>query len=100
MKNDLNDWIFLFKYVLKDKFQEYWLWQLIKEWITLIIMWWHELWIRKDEFHSSLDYKIKGLSNISAEKGEKYEKNLERRREFAHKRDILKTDKEHGMKFL
>jgi len=56
---------------------------------------WNSLWIRKDEFHSSLDidFEYLGTVGLKSKKGEKYMKDLEERRRIAHERDIERMDK-------
>ena len=53
---------------------------------------WHELWIREDVFHPSLDLDV-GIS-VSLSKADRYiyETNLVGRRKKAHERDLDKED--------
>ena len=51
------------------------------------VLWWHRLWIRKDEFHRSLDLDSLNLDGMSKQKKEEYLIDLNRRREIAHRRD-------------
>lgn len=59
-------------------------------WNKHILLWWHKLWIRKDEFHHSLD--MDGLAILEMDKRElkEYRADLVRRRQIAHERDLAK----------
>ncbi len=52
---------------------------------------WNRLWIRKDEFHSSLDLKSEVMLGMSQKRRDKYIKDLCRRRHIAHERDLNNT---------
>jgi len=54
--------------------------------------WWNRLWIRKDEFHSSLDSDFRIMSALSSEGRREYGKDLARRRWIAHERDLERDD--------
>jgi hypothetical protein len=49
---------------------------------------WNAAWIRKDEFHSSLDMDFWAMRDMNGKDKDKYLKNLMRRREIAHSRDL------------
>ena len=49
---------------------------------------WYKLWIRKDEFHKSLDMDIETMIGMSEKRKNKYLEDLTRRRQIAHLRDI------------
>lgn len=51
---------------------------------------WDKAWIREDEFHSSLDMDSKYLIavGITSKKGKAYMRDLDRRRQIAHERDL------------
>lgn len=51
-------------------------------------LWWHRLWIREDEFHSSLNMDIRLLDVLNAEDRRAYLADLVRRRDIAHRRDL------------
>ncbi|MBN1637336.1 MAG: hypothetical protein JW866_00085 [Ignavibacteriales bacterium] len=50
---------------------------------------WNKTWIRKDEFHSSLDMDGTAMSYMSEKEREKYIHDLVKRRNIAHERDLL-----------
>lgn len=52
---------------------------------------WAKLWIRRDEFHPSLDPHADYYMNLNQEKRDAYWNDLARRRETAHKRDLAVT---------
>jgi hypothetical protein len=51
-------------------------------------LWWDRLWVRKDEFHSSLDFNITAMLGMTISEREEYIKDLIRRRSIAHERDL------------
>jgi len=51
-------------------------------------LFWNRLWIRKDEFHKSLDFNPKAYSNMTTQEKREYNIDLGRRRTIAHKRDF------------
>lgn len=51
-------------------------------------MLWHRLWIRKDEFHHSLDMDTYAMMDMKADERKRYLTDLIRRRNSAHRRDI------------
>lgn len=53
-------------------------------------LWWCRLWVRKDEFHASLDTDTQILLSFKSDskKREDYMKDLVRRRNIAHLRDF------------
>jgi len=54
---------------------------------TKIILWWNRLWIRKDEFHKSLDMDFKLMRKISSEEKDAYIIDLVQRRQKAHDKE-------------
>ncbi len=56
-------------------------------WNRCLKLFWHELWIRKNEFHSSLRTDTDAMSVMSHEARDSYIKGLVMRRNAAHKRD-------------
>jgi hypothetical protein len=56
-------------------------------WNKRILLFWNRLWIRKDEFHSSLDFDIEAVSVMNEEERKDYFLDLNRRRTKAHKAD-------------
>jgi len=78
----------------------YWLvdsWYEIKSWREKFkrLIWnrgiklhWSRLWIRKDEFHNSLDMDVEAILNMNEKQREAYFKDLGKRRQIAHERDF------------
>jgi len=60
-------------------------------WHKHILCWWHSLWIRKDEFHYSLDLNLEAMEMMNLEERIAYEEDLARRRKIAHERSIKKN---------
>ena len=54
---------------------------------TKIRLWWNKLWIRKDEFHSSLNVDLAGVLDMNEKERDKYATDLIRRRNIAHERE-------------
>lgn len=50
--------------------------------------WWQRLWIRKDEFHPSLNMDVGVMYNMTENEKTEYLNDLVRRRNIAHERDI------------
>ena len=76
------------------------LWFKIKSWPgkTKRIVWnrgvklqWNRLWIRKDEFHSSLNMDVNAMLEMSQKQRDAYIKDLCKRRQIAHERDFAAT---------
>jgi len=63
-----------------------------KIWNCGIKLLWYKLWIRKDEFHKSLDLDINAMLVMNREQREKYYKEIENRRHIAHERDLERED--------
>jgi hypothetical protein len=57
-------------------------------WRTRIRLWWSRLWIRKNEFHSSLDSDNNAVMEMSMEQRHKYQADLYCRRKIAHQRSL------------
>jgi len=49
---------------------------------------WYKLWIRKNEFHKSLDIDPNALTEMTREEREEYMNDLVKRRNIAHERDL------------
>ena len=77
----LSHFLFVTCFKIKSwaKKSQYYLWN------ESIKPWWKRLWIRKDEFHSSLDTDY--LPGISQEEEDNYSKDVFRRRHLSHERD-------------
>lgn len=50
---------------------------------------WDRLWIRKDEFHNSLNMDANAMLGMSHKQRGAYTKDLYRRRRIAHERDLI-----------
>ncbi|OQA38740.1 MAG: hypothetical protein BWY51_00782 [Parcubacteria group bacterium ADurb.Bin316] len=59
-------------------------------WNKHILLWWHRLYIRKDEFHRSLNMDGAAMLEMNEKERKKYLADLVRRREIAHQRDLTK----------
>lgn len=57
-------------------------------WDAGIKLSWYRLWIRKNEFHKSLDYDDMATMYMSGGQEREYLEDLMRRRNIAHKRDL------------
>jgi hypothetical protein len=49
---------------------------------------WAKLWVRKDEFHPSLNIHTNYVYRLNKERRDSYWNNLMRRRKIAHERDL------------
>ncbi len=49
---------------------------------------WHKLWVRRDEFHPSLDMDVAAMLNMNHTDKRNYLDNLTLRRRMAHDRDL------------
>ena len=76
------------------------LWFEIKSWPekTKRLIWnrgiklqWDRLWVRKDEFHSSLNMDVNAMLGMSKKQRDAYIKDLCRRRQIAHERDLASS---------
>ena len=61
-------------------------------WNGCLLLWWNRFWIRKDEFHKSLDMDGRAMAGMSEKRRKKYTEDLMWRREIAHERDLAKAD--------
>lgn len=58
--------------------------QLIRKYKSIIRQFWYRLWIRKNEFHISLEIDLEYMEALSKEEQEKYLYDLGIRRQKAH----------------
>ena len=74
------------------------LWFEIKPWSEKVkrIIWnkgiklrWNRLWVRKNEFHSSLNMDANAMLSMSQKQRSAYTNDLYRRRQIAHERDLI-----------
>lgn len=56
----------------------------VRLWNGGLLLWWYRLWIRKDEFHPSLDLDYELLTVLSRKDRDKYQAELLKRRQTAH----------------
>ena len=57
-------------------------------------LWWYRLWIRKDEFHKSLDMDADAMMEMDEGERELYLADLIRRRKKAHQEDLARLERE------
>ncbi len=55
-------------------------------WNKHVLLWWNRLWIRKDEFHRSLDLDVEAMFEMNKKEQTRYLADITRRREIAHKK--------------
>jgi len=53
-----------------------------------LVLFWNRLWIRKGEFHKSLNFNGDMYFKMIEEEQEKYEEDLIKRRHIAHEKDL------------
>ena len=73
---------------LKYQVSGNWLWLKCRVWNAGILLLWNRLWIRRDEFHPSLDQDLCAMMVMSEKRRERYIKDLMCRRQIAHERDL------------
>jgi hypothetical protein len=61
-------------------------------WNKRLVLWWHKLWVRRDEFHKSLDMNAPAMLEMNKKERSRYIADLVRRREIAHQRSMEKTN--------
>jgi hypothetical protein len=64
-------------------------------WNKGILLWWYRLWIRKDEFHKSLNPDFSAMLVMDKEELKEYHLDIVRRRNIAHYRDNERQDQAH-----
>jgi hypothetical protein len=62
-------------------------------WNKRIKLWWYRLWIRKNEFHRSLDNDLEALYVMTPQERSAYQRDLVRRRGIAHERDLARMER-------
>lgn len=65
-------------------------------WNKMILLWWYRLWVRKNEFHKSLDFDFEAMMVMNQKGRKKYWKDLAKRRQKAHERDLKSTVTKKG----
>lgn len=68
-------------------------------WNRTLKLWWNKLWIRKDEFHPSLDLDFRAMLVMNKKQLDKYYADITRRRKIAHDREF-KEDYAEGERLL
>lgn len=58
------------------------------QWRKHVTLRWYRLWLRKDEFHPSLDLDAMALCAMDEREKSEYRRDLTRRRHKAHVRDM------------
>ena len=70
-------------------------------WNKRLQLWWHQLWIRRDEFHSSLDIDPEAMIAMDEQEGKEYFSDLMDRRRTAHQKDLVGfKERENELSFL
>ena len=64
-------------------------------WNAGIKLFWRRFFIRKDEFHSSLDLDLEALMVMDGNKRHRYYLDLAKRRSIADKRDLASEDEKN-----
>ncbi len=59
-------------------------------WNKYILLWWNRLWVRKDEFHSSLSIDFEAILEMNQKERKQYFDRLLYRRVSAHQRNLDK----------
>lgn len=65
-------------------------------WNKHLKMWWGKLFVRKDEFHKSLDMDPEALMVMNKKELREYYQDLAKRRAIAHERQLAREDAEAG----
>ena len=74
-------------------FKEFKNWLIVfrrKIWNKRIKLWWYQLYVRKNEFHKSLQTDFEAMMVMNEDELKKYYADLGRRRMIAHKRDLAR----------
>ncbi len=58
------------------------------QWRKHVVLRWYRLWVRKDEFHPSLDTDAFAMCAMTGDEKTAYLNDLARRRNIAHRRDL------------
>ena len=58
-------------------------------WNRGIKLQWNRLWVRKDEFHDSLNTDVNAMFEMSRKERIAYIEDLYKRRQIAHERDLI-----------
>ena len=57
-------------------------------WHKYVLVWWGKAWVRKDEFHSSLDIDVAAAMEMTPQQRKAYYASPTRRRQIAHEREL------------
>lgn len=91
IKDNVKKWVTLLHYLWLDLCFDIRSWRgKVKRsiWNRGIKLQWNRLWIRKDEFHESLDMDARAIFDMDQRQRDAYMKDLMRRRQIAHDRDL------------
>ena len=80
-------------YIYGEEISEFFLSVKRKIWNCGIKLWWYKLWIRKDEFHKSLDLDVFAMMEMDKKQMKKYIEDIAHRRHTAHLKDLEREDK-------
>lgn len=59
-------------------------------WNKRLKLWWYRLWVRRNEFHKSLETDMEAMLAMDEDELASYYADLQRRRVIAHKRSFAK----------
>jgi|GEM_PF-3084737 hypothetical protein len=65
-------------------------------WNKRIKLAWYRLWVRRNEFHPSLNTDFNAMFVMDKKEQEEYRADLMRRRDIAHRRDLARADKRYA----
>jgi hypothetical protein len=60
-------------------------------WNKRLKLWWYQLYVRRDEFHPSLETDDQAIMVMDHRERRKYHQNLGQRRSIAHNRSLAKA---------
>ncbi|MFM2383607.1 MAG: hypothetical protein RIQ72_179, partial [Candidatus Parcubacteria bacterium] len=84
--SNVSDIYFMWRYTMNKKtFEDIDRWLCVRLPVSIRV-WWHRLWIRRDEFHPSLNMCIEYACTLSPDKRLAYRKDIVKRRDVAHQR--------------
>jgi hypothetical protein len=63
-------------------------------WNKRLLLWWYRLFIRRDEFHKSLNSDSEAMLVMDSSELRKYFEDLYRRRKIAHQRELHRQMKQ------
>lgn len=84
----------IFKFI-SEKWDEFDRWACRDFPVLKVRLWWRECWVRKDEFHPSLEVDIELIQGMDPLQLIRHRKDLVRRKIVAHRR-YAETQKSHS----